>query len=344
MLKETFIWQKSGTWRKPCIVHITMVAKERQPLFGTLVHDGKQAKVEKTPIGWALIDEQQRLLQLCPEIRIVADKVMPDHHHIILQVTSTMPRSIKQVVRGYMQGCKDAARKLGHIGPLYDDAPYYRVLTHKGQLDAMIHYVYGNTERAWIKKQNPDLFKLRRETVCSVSSSGIASPSSTELCFSSMGNHWLLEWPNRQLIEISRSASLEQIETTKDIILRYAKNGAITITAAVSEGEKQIARSVRDAGYPLVILLAEGFPTQGSDAEKYYKPGGVYFNICAEGRLLLLEPTSATFEHPMIIAMVEAALRHKAELKHEDYVPLPHNSKRWRFVALNEIGRALTTS
>lgn len=129
---ETFTWLKPGAWRKPCIVHVTMVANGRRPLFGTLGHDGSKAVVEKTAIGWAIIDQQPRMLQLCPEIKILADKVMPDHHHIVLQVRRSMKRSIKEVVRGYMQGCKAEARKLGFEGNLYDGPPHYRVLTHKG--------------------------------------------------------------------------------------------------------------------------------------------------------------------------------------------------------------------
>lgn len=144
---ETSTWQESGAWHKPCIVHVTMVAKGREPIFGKLTHNGTRAEVEKTVIGWVLINQQQRMLELCPEIKILADKVMPDHHHIVLQVRRTMTRSIKEVVRGYMQGCKAEARKMGFEGNLYDGPPYYRVLTHKGQLQAMIYYVYANAER-----------------------------------------------------------------------------------------------------------------------------------------------------------------------------------------------------
>ena len=141
---ETFTWLEPGAWRKPCIVHVTMVANSRQALFGRLTNNGSEAVIEKTPIGWALINQQRRMLELCPEIRILADKVMPDHHHMVLQVQRTMPRSIRQVVRGYMQGCKEEARKLGFAENLYDAPPFYRVLTHKGQLHAMIEYVKAN--------------------------------------------------------------------------------------------------------------------------------------------------------------------------------------------------------
>ena len=48
-------------------------------------------------------------------------------------------------------------------------------------------------------------------------------------------------------------------------------------------------------------------------------------------------------EHPTIIKMVENVLRKKAEARHYAYTAVPHDSKRYRFVALNEIGRLLVT-
>lgn len=326
---ETFTWLQPGTWRKPCIVHVTMVANSRQALFGKLTHHGSEAVVEKTPIGWALINQQRRLLALCPEIKILADKVMPDHHHIVLQVQRTMPRSIKQVVRGYMQGCKEEARRLGFTENLYDAPPFYRVLTHKGQLHAMIEYVKANTERTWQRRQNPDLFRLHRKTeVCG-------------LQFTSMGNHFLLDWPDRQLVELSRSASDKQIEDRLKTVLAAAHNGAVTYTAAISNGERKIARTVREQGFPLVVLLNQGFPVVGSSQERFYKPGGTYFDACSRGKLLLMEPDESAFVNPSVTIAVEATLQRKAEAKHYSYTRIPATSQRYRFVALNEMGRMM---
>ena len=328
---ETFTWLQPGAWRKPCIVHVTMVANSRQALFGKLAHDGSKAVVEKTPIGWALINQQRRLLEMCPEMKILADKVMPDHHHMVLQVQRTMPRSIREVVRGYMQGCKEEARKLGFTENLYDAPPFYRVLTHRGQLHAMIEYVKANAERAWLRRQNPDLFRMHRKTeVCG-------------LQFTSMGNHFLLDWPDRQLVEMSRSSSDEQIEKRLKEVMVAAHNGAVTYTAAISNGEKIIAKSVREHGFPLVVLLNNGFPAEGASQERFYKPGGVYFEACSKGRLLLMEPEEGTFVNPAVMMATEDVLKKKAEAKHYSYIGVPVKSQRYRFVALNEMGRILVT-
>ena len=308
------------------------LANSRQALFGKLTHNGSEAVVEKTPIGWVLINQQRKLLELCPEIKILADKVMPDHHHIVLQVQRTMSRSIREVVRGYMQGCKGEARKLGFTENLYDGVPFYRVLTHKGQLHAMIEYVKANAERAWLRRQNPDLFRMHRKT------------EACGLLFTSMGNHFLLDWPDRQLVEMSRSASEDEIETLREKVLAAAHNGAVTYTAAISKGEQRVARAVREKGFPLVVLLNDGFPPEGSPQERYYKPGGTYFEACSRGCLLLMEPDESAFINPIVKAATEECLRRKAEAKHFTYTSIPVNSQRYRFVALNEMGRMLVNA
>jgi hypothetical protein len=156
-----------------------------------------------------------------------------------------------------------------------------------------------------------------------------------------MGNHFLLEWPDRQLVEMSRSASDEQVEVRLKSVLAAAHNGAVTYTAAISKGEQRIARTLREQGYPLVVLLNEGFPVAGSPQERFYKPGGAYFEACSKGQLLLMEPDESAFGDGTIMAATEEALRKKAEARHYSYTPVPVESQRYRFVALNEIGRLL---
>jgi hypothetical protein len=93
----------------------------------------------------------------------------------------------------------------------------------------------------------------------------------------------------------------------------------------------------------LIVLLNDGFPAAGSPHERFFKPGGIYFDACSRGQLLLLEPDACTFVHPSVKAATEEALRAKAEAKHFSYAPVPTDSQRYRFVALNEMGRMMVT-
>lgn len=336
-MNEQFHWQQYGTpWRGPAIYHITMAAYCREPLFAVLSGSPEEPIVDKTDLGWALIHALREMVQRHPEVKVLADQVMPNHLHLILQVTATMEQSIREVVRGYMQGCKAEARKLGREEPLFDGKPFYRPLRNKGQLCAMIDYTKANPRRAILRRQNPELFRLRRETVLNV--------NGEKLVFNSMGNHYLTEIPTRRMVVCSRSMTGEQIEEMKAQVLNEAKDGIIVYTAAISEGEKTIARAVREAGYPMVILLKDGFPMPGSEQEKYYKPGGVYFEACAEGRLLLLEATEDTFTQENVHAATVAALIAKAKARNTGYTILPTTSTRYRFMALNEMARMIVGS
>ena len=148
--------------------------------------------------------------------------------------------------------------------PLFEP-PFFRTLAHKGQLDAMIRYIHDNPRRAILRQQNPDLFRIKQNyrlgrTPCVV-----------------LGNVFLADNPQRAVIKCSRKLTQEQIDAMREECLAEAANGTVYISGAISEGEKQICKALREAGYPLIILLTEGFPEPDSPHYKYYKPGGVYF-------------------------------------------------------------------
>ena len=362
------------------IYHFTLPVEERFPLFGTL--EGERAEtafVRLNPFGRCVCQMLCGLAQFYAgkglALKVLAQKVMPDHVHLVIQVLEPLPQSIGAVVRGFKSGCTKAykdmygsgenaagvhgngeenaagvhgngedrheraaeapvhfARIFARRGSIWQqDAAYYheRILHAPGQLRRMIDYVKDNPRRLWIKSHNPELFRLHRRT------------EAAGLSFTSMGNHFLLDWPDKQVVEMSRSATNDEVQERLRKVLAAAHNGTVTYTAAISKGEQIIARTLREQGYPLVVLLNDGFPKEGSPHERYYKPGGVYFEACSKGQLLLLEPIEQTFLDDGIQAAVEETLRCKAEARHYTYTPIPVTSQRYRFVALNEMAKRL---
>ena len=377
------------------IYHFTLPVEERFPLFGVI--DGESAEtafVRLNPFGRRVCQMLCGLAQFYAgkgfALKVLAQKVMPDHVHLVIQVLEPLPQSIGAVVRGFKSGCTKAykdmygsgenaagvhgngeenaagvhgngeenaagvhgnddgdgtvknskgvdapvhfARIFARRGSIWQqDAAYYheRILHAPGQLRRMIDYVKDNPRRLWIKSHNPELFRLHRRT------------EEAGLSFTSMGNHFLLDWPDKQVVEMSRSATNDEVQERLRKVLAAAHNGTVTYTAAISKGEQIIARTLREQGYPLVVLLNDGFPKEGSPHERYYKPGGVYFEACSKGQLLLLEPIEQTFLDDGIQAAVEETLRCKAEARHYTYTPIPVTSQRYRFVALNEMAKRL---
>ena len=112
--QDQWQWQEPGTaWRGVCIYHVTLTVPSRQPLLGTLVipqNDPSLARVERTALGNAVIDELYVMCRHYPAIRILQFCLMPDHLHAVIRVTRVMDTSIRSVVRGYWQGVKKLGR------------------------------------------------------------------------------------------------------------------------------------------------------------------------------------------------------------------------------------------
>ena len=396
--------EKRWDYRGRAIYHFTLPVEGRYPLFGVL--EGERAEtafVRLNAFGRRVCQMLGGLAQFYNgkgyALKVLAQMVMPDHVHLVIQVLEPLPQSIGAVVRGFKSGCtkvyKDEyfrsgenaagvqggaqagaagmqggaqagaagmqggaqagaagvqggakagtaegpagppvqfARIFAGRGSIWEQDPAYyheRILHAPGQLRRMIDYVKDNPRRLWLKSRNPDLFRLHRRT------------EAAGLSFTSMGNHFLLDQPDGQAVIVSRSATDKQIQKQLCAALAAAHDGAVTYTAAISTGEKLIARSLREQGYPLVVLLNDGFPKEGHPHERYYKPGGVYFEACSKGQLLLLEPTAQAFLDPAIQKAVEETLRRKAEERHYFYTPIPVTSQRYRFMALKEMAKLL---
>ena len=93
--------------------HVTLTVPSREPLLGTLViPDGvpSKARIERTELGNAVVDELFVMCQHYPAIRLLQFCLMPDHLHAIIRVTRIMDTSIRSVLRGYWQGVKKLGR------------------------------------------------------------------------------------------------------------------------------------------------------------------------------------------------------------------------------------------
>jgi hypothetical protein len=182
----------------------------------------------------------------------------------------------------------------------------------------MAKYINDNPRRLALKRQNKELFTLQQDILLN------------NIPCTTMGNMFLAEYPIKHVIQCSRKLTPEQINELKAQTITQAQEGAIHITAAISEGEKQIARALREAEYPIIVLLQDGFPNPDSPHYRYYKPAGVYFEACAKGKLLLVEPHAEVIERPEIIARTEAKIG-----------KIPHNTQRYRFVAMNMVAEMM---
>jgi REP element-mobilizing transposase RayT len=302
-------------YQSPSVMMITIVTNKRLPLLGTLHGEN----IILTELGQKVAEEIKRIPTYngAESIEIYSYVIMPDHVHILLHIHEHLPRHVGYYIRWFKKQCTNIGLALAvpsasdHI-PLFAPDYHDRLLKGKNQLSHMVRYIQDNPRRLALKRANKDLFRIRQNQL-------IGTIQCTVL-----GNIFLIEHPLRQVLQCSRRLTQEQIDNLKADCLREAADGTIYVTAAISEGEKQIARALREAGFPLIILLEKGFPAPDNPHYNYFKPQGVYFEACAAGKLLLIEPRRDLLDREDIAVKTEAKVGH-----------IPHDSQRYRFVAMN---------
>ncbi len=311
---EKWQWQESGTaWRGVGVYHITLTVPSREPLLGTLVipeGDPSKARIERTALGNAVVDELYVMGRHYPAIRILQFCLMPDHLHAVIHVTQTMDTSIRAVIRGYWQGVKKHGRAYtlavaaelnsgasvlntetineapgrmqagegGYPFPVFTERPFIRPLSRRGQLHTMIRYVQMNPQRLATKRLKPGFFRVQKDM-------GVGGRK-----YDGVGNVALLMAEHFEPVHV-RSAMVRAAEQGDPEPLRSymngcvlsARRGAVMVSPFISPQEKLVMKVLLQEQHPFVLLTDNGF-------RDYYKPADELFDACAEGRLLILSP------------------------------------------------------
>lgn len=273
---------------------ITMVTEERRPLFGKVVGQSEAVEpspeaphIQLAPLGEAVAKIWQTIGSHHREMKVVALQMMPDHLHAILFVKERMEKPLGKVLLGVKQACNKAFRELMPVefvavaqqhaqqkrenGLLFAKGFNDQILLRDGQLERWMNYLKDNPRRLLMKRENPDLFKVQR---------GLTFAG---LSFSAIGNRFLLERPVKIQVQCSRSISENDLQAKTNECLCAARQGAVLVSPAISQGEKAIMRAAFEEGLPLVYLQENGFTDLA-------KPGGMRMDACARGQLLILAP------------------------------------------------------
>ena len=275
MENEKWHWQEPGTWRGIGIYHVTMVVSSRETLLGSLVipdNDPTKARVKLSPLGLRIRACIEDIPVRHPEIRIIQKRIMPDHLHVILYVTKPMSLSIKMVVRGLWQGAKKEGQDK------FNEVPFIRPMSHRGQLKTMIRYLQMNPQRLATKKLKPGYFCVQQD----IEISG--------RIYSGVGNAAILTAERYMPVHVRR-IMVEAAEHGEDKALKdymnacvlAARKGAVMVSPFISPYERRIQAKLLEEGLPFICIADNGFG-------KYYKPVDGLFDGVAAGKVLILSP------------------------------------------------------
>ena len=301
-------WQELGTaWKGAGIYHVTLTIPSRKPLLGELVipgNDPKQARVERSELGEAVLECQRTIPDFHPEIQILQYCLMPDHLHSIWYVRRTMEHSIKETVRGFWQAVKQIGRDFSSINPhdmrdnkrkknttssmrdnerssadpIFTEMPFIRPMSHKGQLQTMIRYAQMNPQRLATKKLMPGLFRVQE---------GIEIAGRT---YRGVGNVALLQAERYAPVHVRRTMIDEAMHGDNTRLRDYmngcvlaARKGVVMVSPFISDKEKEVMVVLLAEEHPIIYIADNGFGD-------YYKPSDGLFDSVAAGRVLILSP------------------------------------------------------
>jgi REP element-mobilizing transposase RayT len=261
-------------YRAPAFYMITMTTLNRRPLFAACADNLSTLNED----GWLVYNLWHAMPKTYPELALSTLVIMPDHLHGIVRVTERMAQSVGVPLRAFKSQVTSALRKkyenptLAVWNPGYHDLCVWR----KGALKAYTHYLCDNPRRYCLRKTHPDLF-VRVDHLKH-------SRLPPEQVWNGYGNRFLLDRPEIVSLRVSRRASPEEIAGLCKSFMEQAAQGAVVISPFISPGEKAVVSAILEADRGDVILMkAGGFPDG-------YKPSGRYYDLCAQGRLLILTP------------------------------------------------------
>ena len=295
---ERWQWQESGTaWRGVGVYHVTLTVPSREPLLGTLMipeGDPLKARIERSALGNAVVDELYVMRRHYPAIRILQFCLMPDHLHAVIHVTQTMSTSIRSVIRGYWQGVKKHGRAYtlsvaaelnseptneeGYPFPVFTERPFIRPLSRRGQLHTMIRYVQMNPQRLATKRLKPGYFRVQKDIeICGRKYDGVGNVTLLT------AEHFESVHVRSIMVKASEQGDSETLRNYMNSCVLAARRGVMMVSPFISTQEKQVMKVLLQEQHPFILLTDNGF-------RDYYKPTDELFDACATGRLLILSP------------------------------------------------------
>ena len=262
-------------YRSPCIYHITLKKLISVPDFSVIAGTPDSCYPGLYPVGQAVESCICTISDLNPYLKMLQYIVMPDHVHMLIHVLEYLDRPLGVYIGKFKVECMKRATFRGVFdGPVFERDFHDRFLRRYHSLDVIFSYIRENPRRLLVRRLYPYYFR-RCENLFEYK--GIRWQ-----CY---GNMQLLDNPFKDAVICHRKDAMTPglEESKRDNWLHTASNGGVLVSAFISGKEKEIRKMAEEAEGKIILLVNEPFGER-------YKPGGHNFELCEQGRLLILAP------------------------------------------------------
>ncbi len=273
---------------------VTLVVKERKPVFGHIEGDIKAShnsaaypSTVLSPLGERLLHEElPKMHAVYPMVEIWRACIMPDHIHLIVRINALMPP--KKYLGNVIGAFKGGVSRAWGEGTLFEDNYNDRILMRDGQLENWKAYLQANPFRWLVRHAHPELMQ---RSLC-LEIAGVR--------YGAFGNFLLLRHPEKVQVFFHRrmeddrqtpACQGQKIPTEQTLfwenehqrLMEIAAQGDVLVTPGISECEKRIKNECLAQRHRLIHI-------QDKPIGRYWKPELSRFDACAAGTLLILAP------------------------------------------------------
>lgn len=264
----------------PFIYHIIIKKAVSCEPFGTIDGDariapGNQgcARVKESAIGSVIAKSILHLPYTHPILKLHQFCVMPDHVHLLLQVLQWSDYHLDCYIDS-LKGSISTKISAKFGRPIteedvfekgYCDKPLY----DNRSLDGLYRYIRENPHRLAMRQQYRLFFQRCRKLKIA------------EEEYEAYGNLFLFRNPDKEAVKISRKFSDKEKELKRERWISGASTGSILVSPFISKEEKLIRMEAEACGGKIILIIHEAFP-------QLYKPSAHDFELCEEGRLLII--------------------------------------------------------
>lgn len=265
-----------------CFYMVTFNKSDNAPQLSIIrgSHCGKTLKVwaELTECGKTMHGAINSLRKDFPCVEISHPVIMPNHVHLIVYVKESGVLHLGEVVRKLKSECSErfkavypesliAIRNESLFCEGYND----RIVHKRRQLSNFHRYISDNPRRHYLRVNSPQYF-------CKSLDVNIDGE-----IYSIFGNFLLLRHPEKSCVRISRKFSESELMRRRKEWEEVMRGSGVLVSPFISKDEKKIRDEGIERGVSIIRIVENGFPER-------YKPQGSEFDLCSEGRLLLIAP------------------------------------------------------
>lgn len=270
-------------YKLPSIYHITLTQLPGCLPFSVLEGTPTAPRLTLTPFGKATEVIIRNTLNNLPFYFLGCYKIMPDHIHMIVTVKRKLKRSIRMevaVAKSQISKTHSSMRGFDTTQSVFKKDFHHRIIFSNEELETCKAYIRDNPRRLLVKRSHPDLFRVYNHLIIG------------DMEMAAYGNIFLLRDYQKMAVGIHHWWSEAELHAYRQRCLMVADNEGVLVSPWIHDWEREIRNEAIERGARIITLRADGF-------QERFKPQGHEFELCSEGRLLLLAPWPDAPRTPM---------------------------------------------